>query len=181
VAAAPENGKALITWTKPPDAVKVRVLRSRQGKASASRAIYSGTGTSFVDKHLRNGTHYLYTVVVIDQAANQSSSTATVTPTSLSLRPLPGAVVSLPPKLTWKHVKHTRYYNLQLYLGRTKVLSTWPKTTSFQVQQSWLYAGNSYSLVPGQAYTWYVWPGIGPRKRNRYGHLLGKSSFTVLG
>jgi hypothetical protein len=118
---------------------------------------------------------------VIDQAGNHSSSTAIVKPTALSLRPLPGALVGLPPKLTWKHVKHARYYNLQLYLGRTKVLSTWPKTNSFQVQQSWLYGGRSYSLVPGSAYTWYVWPGVGPRSKNRYGRLLGRSTFTVLG
>lgn len=181
VVATPGNRKVLIRWTKPADAVLVRVVRARAAKASAAKSvIYSGKGTSLVDRHLRNGTSYVYTVTVMDVAGNTTSTSASVKPTSLSLRPLPGAVVSLPPKLTWKKVRHASYYNVQLYLGGTKVLSTWPRTTSYQLKPSWLFAGRSYTLVPA-TYTWYVWPGIGPRSANRYGHLLGKSGFTVLG
>ena len=33
-------------------------------------------------------------------------------------------------------------------------------------------------LGPG-TYTWYVWPGRGPRRAGRYGPLLGKSTFVV--
>jgi hypothetical protein len=28
-------------------------------------------------------------------------------------------------------------------------------------------------------YRWYVWPGVGPRSANRYGPVLGGSTFTV--
>jgi hypothetical protein len=180
VTATPKNGRVALTWTKPADAVSVTVARARKVKASSRRTVYRGKATKLVDKHVRNGTTYLYTVTAIDRAGNASKSEATVKPTALSLRPLPGAVVASPPKLTWKHVRHARYYNVQLYLGRTKVLSVWPVRTSFQVESSWLYAGHSYSLVPGP-YRWYVWPGIGPRRKNRYGHLIGKSGFTVIG
>ncbi|HEX6460020.1 MAG TPA: hypothetical protein VF032_13970 [Thermoleophilaceae bacterium] len=173
----PQNAKVLVTWTKPADATRVRVTRSR-GKRT--KVVYAGKGTSFLDRHLRNGKHYMYTVTVFDQAGNRTSTAVPGSPTALSLRPLPGTVVSLPPKLTWKRVRRARYYNLQLYLGKTKVLSTWPRKSSFQLPPSWTYGGHDYSFVAGP-YTWYVWPGIGPRSKNRYGHLLGKSSFTVLG
>lgn len=177
----PGNGRTLITWTKPAGAVAIRVTRSRQSKVTATKAIYSGKATSFVDKHLRNGTDYVYTVTTLDQAGNAANATASATPTALSLRPLPGAVVSGPPKLTWKKVRHAHYYNVQLFAGNTKVLSTWPKTTSYQLRGAWLYNGRPYSLVPGLQYHWYVWPGIGARSKNRYGHMLGKSTFTLTG
>jgi hypothetical protein len=181
VTTTPQNGKALITWTKPADAVAVKVLRSGQGKASARQAVYSGTGTQVIDKHLRNGRNYVYTVTVSDAAGNNTSTTASVKPTSLSLRPLPGAVVGSPPKLTWKKVRHAHYYNLQLFAGNAKVLSIWPKVNRYQVKQAWLYNGRPFSLVPGVQYRWYVWPGVGPRSKNRYGHMLGKSTFTLAG
>ncbi|HEY7632957.1 MAG TPA: hypothetical protein VH817_19785 [Thermoleophilaceae bacterium] len=177
----PQNGSALLTWTKPADAVEVQVMRARAAKASARKAIYTGTGTKFVDKHVRNGTSYIYTVSTLDRAGNAAPTTVSVTPTALSLRPLPGAVVSGPPKLTWKKVRHAHYYNLQLFAGNTKVLSTWPKTTSYRIKDNWLFNGRPYTLVAGVQYRWYVWPGIGPRSKNRYGHLLGKSTFTLTG
>ena len=36
-----------------------------------------------------------------------------------------------------------------------------------------------YALTPG-VYTWYVWPGFGPRSAAEYGQLVGSSTFTVV-
>jgi len=48
------------------------------------------------------------------------------------------------------------------------------------LKRSWTYAGHRYRLSPGR-YRWYVWPGRGPRSANRYGRLLGSSSFILEG
>src|SRR5262249_27534781 len=106
VSTTPKNGSALITWTKPADAASVKVVRTGGTKASAKKAIYTGTGNQVIDKHLRNGTNYVYTVTVTDAAGNGTNTVASVKPTSLSLRPLPGAVVGAAPRLTWKKVRH---------------------------------------------------------------------------
>ena len=45
--------------------------------------------------------------------------------------------------------KKATYYNLQLYKGRNKVLSTWPVGTSFRLPKSWSYAGHRYKLTRG--------------------------------
>jgi hypothetical protein len=58
------------------------------------------------------------------------------------------------------------------------VLSAWPVRASFQLPRSWVYNGRRYRLRPG-VYRWYVWPGIGRISANRYGALLGSSSFVV--
>jgi len=92
--------------------------------------------------------------------------------------PAAGARVRAGAVLRWVAQKHTAYYNLQLFRGGRKVLSTWPVGTSFPLPRSWVYAGHSYRLKRG-TYRWYVWPGRGARALARYGPLLGKSSFTV--
>ena len=59
---------------------------------------------------------------------------------------------------------------MQLWLRGRKVLSTWPSTPALQLPH----------LRPG-AYTWLVWPGLGPRSQHRYGPLIGRSTFVVKG
>ncbi len=56
-----------------------------------------------------------------------------------------------------------------------EVLSTWPTVTRYQLSAKWLYA-EARKLTPG-LYTWYVWPGLGPRANARYGALLGSQTF----
>jgi hypothetical protein len=89
---------------------------------------------------------------------------------------MPGERVTRAPVLRWTPVKHAQYYNVQLVRGK-KILSAWPATTHFQVPRSWVYHGHRYRLNRG-AYRWYVWPGFGTRSANRYGGVLGGSSFA---
>jgi hypothetical protein len=94
--------------------------------------------------------------------------------------PRAGARVASPPLLRWRRVAKATYYNVQLYRGRVKILSTWPTRTRLQLRARWTYLGRARRLTSG-AYRWYVWPGYGPAPARRYGNLLGESSFTLGG
>lgn len=72
--------------------------------------------------------------------------------------------------LRWRPVASATYYNVQLWLRGKKVLTTWPSGPSLRLPR----------LKPGP-YTWFVWPGRGPRALHKYGPLLGKSTFIVRG
>ncbi len=174
----PGNRRVDLSWSLPPDANSVLVVRAQQGSSAAPKLVYAGTRRSFVDKKLVNGAKYGYTITDFDQAGNQTSTTLRAIPTASSLRPFVGSVVGSPPLLTWKKVKRARYYNVQLYLGRHKVLSTWPRTNALQLKQSWHFRGKTFTFVPGH-YRWYVWPGLGRRSAHRYGHRIGRSSFRA--
>jgi hypothetical protein len=76
-------------------------------------------------------------------------------------------------------VRSALYYNLQLYRGGRKVISVWPSHNRYALAQSWTYKKHRYRLTRG-LYTWFVWPGVGPRAGGRYGKLLGKGSFLVV-
>jgi hypothetical protein len=178
VLVTPGNHRVELTWTLPSDATSVVVVRAVKGSSAAPKLVYSGSRRSLVDKHLHNGTKYSYTVSDIDPAGNSTAKTVRAIPTGSSLRPYVGSVVSSPPLLTWKKVKRASYYNVQLYLGRTKVLSTWPRKPSLQLPQTWHYRGQSYTLAAGH-YRWYVWPGFGRLSSHRYGDRIGRSSFRV--
>jgi hypothetical protein len=174
----PGNHRIDLSWSLPSDAASVIVVRARQGSSAAPKIVYAGSRSSFLDKKLKNGAKYSYTVTDLDQAGNQTSATVRAIPTASSLRPYVGSVVSSPPLLTWKKIKGARYYNVQLWLGKKKVLSTWPRSNSLQIGRSWHYRGKTLTLVPGH-YRWYVWPGFGNRSAHRYGHRIGRSSFRV--
>ena len=81
-----------------------------------------------------------------------------------------------PPLLRWTAVAGADYYNLQLFVGSHKVLTTWPLGTTFKLPKRWEYRGRAYTFGKGR-YRWYVWPGYGPRKAAKYGKLLGASVF----
>ena len=70
--------------------------------------------------------------------------------------------------LRWATHRDVSYYNIQVWLGGAKVLTTWPSGGALRLP----------NLAPG-TYTWYVWPGLGVRSRHRYGVLLGKGTFVV--
>ena len=91
------------------------------------------------------------------------------------LDPARGQRIAAPVRLRWVDAKRARYYNLQLWRGSRKILSVWPRGTSYRVARSWSYQGERYALKPGRRYRWYVWPKIG----SRYGKLLGSSNFQV--
>ena len=107
---------------------------------------------------------------------------------ALLVAPKSGARVKKTVKFRWRAVKGAKYYNLQLFRGGTrvlasaadtKVLSVWPVRPTYVLKQKWKYLRKRYALTPG-VYTWYVWPGFGPRSAAEYGQLVGSSTFTVV-
>jgi hypothetical protein len=75
-------------------------------------------------------------------------------------------------------VKGARFYNAQLYRGRTKVLSTWVAEPSLRLVKTWTYDGRRQTLVGG-TYRLFVWPAFGSRAKPKYGRLLGETSFRI--
>ncbi len=74
-------------------------------------------------------------------------------------------------------MKGASYYNVQVFRGKRKILSTWPTKPRLRLRTRWHYGGQVQRLTAG-TYRWYVWPGYGPRGRHRYGKLLGRRTFT---
>ena len=97
---------------------------------------------------------------------------------SALMAPRTGARVTRPPLLVWRRANRARYYNVQVYRGRRKVLTAWPTKTRFQLQTRWKNLGRKEQLLPG-SYRWYVWPGYGAPSARRYGQLLGQSTFVI--
>lgn len=164
------NRTAQLSWTASPDTALVELRRS-------GVLVYRGSATSFTDKRLKNGVRYRYDLTGFDEAGNAAASAVAARPTAPLVSPAAGATVSAPPRLAWLSVEGATYYNVQLWRG-ARILSTWPKGTSFQLRRSWTYGGRRYRLTRGR-YQWYVWPGYGRRAEKRFGRLIGSSSFVV--
>jgi hypothetical protein len=175
----PGDNRVALEWTTSPDS-QAEVVRG--GKDVAPVVVYRGPGGAFTDRGLRNGQRYRYAVSLIDQAGNRAAGTTSAVPTSSKLlEPAKGErirIVQLP-LLIWKRVRKADYYNVQIFRGRRKVLSSWPRQPRFQVKRRWRYGGRQYRLVPGK-YCWYVWPGHGRRAKRDYGKRLGKSCFRIV-
>ncbi len=181
-------GTITLSWKLPTDSDfdHVEVFRSvqqnpRTTAAPAETRVYSGKGTSFVDKGLKSGTEYRYLIASFDKTGNRSAGSVVVAiaKTAMLLAPASGARVSRAPTLKWRPVTGATYYNVQLYRGTSKVLSAWPTGTTLRLRLSWTFKQTKFTLKPG-LYHWYVWPGLGARAAGRYGQVLGDSTFTVL-
>jgi hypothetical protein len=146
------------------------------------QTVYEGNATAFTDRGLANGVEYRYVVRSEDGAGNSSPGVAiAATPRRNYLRaPKDGAKLKAPPKLTWATNGEASYYNVQLFRGEVKILSTWPIRSTFQLKRTWKYKGRKYKLAKG-VYRWYVWPGFGPRSAVDYGELLGSKTFQITG
>jgi hypothetical protein len=174
---------ATLTWALPPDVDvdHVEIRRSRLGKgAKAAKPADLGLASAFVDRRLRNGVRYRYTIVVVDESGNRSQAVSVeVTPKLDRLvgpgRAVPGSRVAL----HWVPVKGASFYNVQVFRGLEKVLSVWPGRARLALGPSWTWEGVRRTLEPGR-YTWYVWPAYGTSPGTaRYGELLGKDAFRV--
>jgi hypothetical protein len=75
-------------------------------------------------------------------------------------------------------VSKARFYNLQLWRGKVKLLTTWPRSPKLKLKSSWAFAGKRHRLTPGR-YRLYVWPAFGTAKAPRYGKPVGQVSFVV--
>jgi hypothetical protein len=181
----------LLTWVPPGgDFDHVRVSRS-PGKGGASvSAIFTGSVKQIKDTKLTNGVEYRYVVVAYDAVGNFSPGAAVriVPKRALLFAPADGLAVTKPPLLRWAAVSDATYYNVQLYRGRTtqaapaqlgtKILSSWPTRPQIALARTWKYNGRTQRLTPG-TYLWLAWPGFGAKSANRYGTLLGQSTFVV--
>jgi hypothetical protein len=181
VDALPGDNKIALQWSTSPDS-QAEVVRDPRGEAPPV-VVYRGPGGAFTDRGLKNGQRYRYLVTLIDQAGNRAPGTSSAVPTAGKLLlPAKGERIRLVrlPLLVWKAVRKADYYNVQVFHRRTKVLSTWPRQTQFQLKRRWRFGGKQYRLRPGK-YCWYVWPGFGKRSKRDYGKRLGKSCFRIVG
>jgi hypothetical protein len=100
-------------------------------------------------------------------------------PSRALIAPLSGASLSSPPLLKWTAIAKADYYNVQVFRNGHKVLSTWPRASSFRLKRGWKFEGVKRQLAPG-TYTWYVWPGFGSLAAASYGRLIGKGTFKIV-
>jgi hypothetical protein len=171
-------GKLVISWTRVGDTDHVVVFRGI-GKESSSTQVFAGAGTSYVERKFVNAIEHRYAFVSFDKAGNVSGPAGlNVEPSALLLAPRDGAHLrrNHPPALRWRAIRTARFYNVQLWRGRQKLLSAWPKRASFRLGRSWMYNNRSFRLKPG-TYVWYVWPAFG--QKGTYGKLAGTASFDV--
>lgn len=173
-----ERGVARLTWKRPGDVAEIEIERTPGVNGRKSTIVYEGRGVSFVDRSVRPGAVYRYEIRAIDVAGNVGRLEVTTGATGPLQRPAAGATVRGPVVLSWKASAGARFYNVQLYRGGKKILTTWPKGASFRVPPAWRYLGRRERLVPG-LYRWYVWPARGTRERPTYGRLLGSSTFRL--
>jgi hypothetical protein len=186
----------VLKWQASKDTFAVAVVRRPGLKGKKPSTVFTGKAPAFTDRRLRKGVKYRYTVTAYDEAENaavkglavksdlsvnvkQPAVTRPAPTRSALTKPALGARVKTPPLLAWRAVPKATYYNVQLFIGGQKILTVWPKGTSFQVPRSWRFRGRTYRLTPG-TYRWYVWPGLGARSANRYGKLLGSRTFVVI-
>jgi hypothetical protein len=174
-------GRLQLRWRKPPDPDfdHVGVYVSTNPKTPPRKLVYSGKRQSFTDRRFKNGQPYRYLVVSYDRAKNASGGTrVSISPSALLKSPREGHAVRAAPLLRWTPVEKATFYNVQIYYRGHKVLSAWPLRARHALKRRWSYSGRSYGLRKG-SYSWFVWPGFGPRAKSRYGHLLGIGIFRV--
>ncbi len=176
--AEPGHRMAVVRWSASADAVRYVVRRQELGRPRTKRTVYRGAGHRLVDHGLRNGRRYRYSVTAIDGAAHHGTRAARVRPGRRLLSPRGGARVTRPPVLRWTHIPGARYYNVQLFKGRTRVLSAWSRNPFLALPEAWTFRGRARRLDPGR-YEWWVWPGRG-RSEARYGRLIGRRTLFVV-
>jgi hypothetical protein len=172
------GGAVTLSWTKPADAVRALVVRAPGRKGKKPGPVYTGKGLRLVDRSAQAPTKYWYEVRVYDQAGNVASKTLAVQPATGILAPAAGAAVRRAPLVRWAPVRKARFYNVQLWRGRTKILTTWPTAPKLRLQDNWAFAGRAQRLRNGR-YQLYVWPAFGTLAAPRYGTLIGRVGFTV--
>jgi hypothetical protein len=165
-----------LRWKRPEG--RVQVTRSPGLGKAAESVIYRDSRSSFIDTRVVNSVAYSYRLSTSDQAGNVAQRVAGAATGRGILEPPPGARVSTPPMVRWSEIRNAAYYNVQLYRGQVKILTVWPKATSYRLKQTWKLQGRSIRLRPG-TYRLYVWPGFGAFAAQRYGRIVGTATFTV--
>jgi hypothetical protein len=179
VRAAGRDKRIRVRWRSSADAATVEVLRTPGVEAERESVIFRGPGAEFLDRQVRNGVRYAYAVRIADAAGNAVVQSVAAIPRRAWLSPDAGAALSSPPSLRWRPVRRARYYNVQLFRGGHKILSSWPTRSLYRLKRHWTFRGHRYRLSPG-IYRWYVWPGYGRRAEHRFGRLLVKRRFKIV-
>ena len=169
--------EVIVVWTPLPKWEWVEVIRAIVGRRH-TRIVYRGSGSKYVDRHVRNGIEYRYAVIGRDQAGHATEAREKAIPVGPLRTPLPGATVVSRPRLSWVRVRGAAFYNVQLFRGSRKVLSAWPKGAHLTLARSWRYRGRREQLTPGR-YRWYVWPAFRGKRGVHFGRLIGRSTFVV--
>jgi hypothetical protein len=164
-------------WAKPTAADLARIvvvlnLKHAPKSPSDGKAVYKGLGTAAKVK-LRAGQNGYFAVYSYDHSENVSLKPARLVvklASLIPLRPLNGSLVRIAtPLLTWKPVKGTKYYNVQLFVNGKRVLVGWPTKASYKIPKG--------KLQPG-TYVWYVWPALRGKKGSAsFGKLIGRATF----
>ena len=170
-------GGITVSWTSP-GVVRTEVRRSPGGKGKKPAVVYSGNALRLVDRSAHSPSRYWYEVRVYDQAGNVASRTLAVQPSGGILLPVGGAVLHKAPLVRWVPVAKARFYNVQLWRGKKKLLTTWPSETRFRLNDTWTFGGRKQHLQDGK-YQVFVWPAFGTLATPRYGKLVGRTDFVV--
>ncbi len=179
VAARAGDAEVTVQWTPLPQWEWVDVARAVPD-SKATRAVYHGAGAQIVDRGLRNGVDYRYTVVAHDEAGHATVVDVKAMPLGAMRSPPPGGTVSAPPRLGWRATPGALLYNVQLFRDGQKLLSAWPRSPRLKLLRRWRFGGQPRTLEPG-TYRWYVWPAYRRGGKVRFGKLIGSSSFVVSG
>ena len=171
------GGTVTLEWPSAAGAASYEILREVPAKHGRASLLWHGTGRRFVDHSVKNGTRYRYVVRARDQAGNTAEKRVDVTPLLPVFAPAPGTVTKVAPLVRWVADPKAQFYNVQVYRGRTKVLSRWPTTGPFRIPRAWSFGGRRMKLEPG-TYRIFIWPAFGSTKHPRYGKLLGQTSFV---
>jgi hypothetical protein len=169
-----------LTWKNPADRdfdhVLITASERAPAKVKATKRVYSGKGTQAKTKVAAGDTRW-FTVVAYDAAGNASPATtvrvAVAKIVTSSFGPAPNAKVHGKVRLNWPKAKGAKYYNVQLFAGKKRILVSWPAGRALQLPRA--------KLKRGTTYTWYVWPGLGAKAKAQYGKLIGKNTFTFTG
>jgi hypothetical protein len=172
------DGANIVHWKSSSPNDVATITRVARGSRT-ERAIFDGAGAGFIDKKIRDGAEYRYTVHTVDQAGNASEAR-----TVLALaKVVPLAKIGYtprtagPPILSWPAKRGASYYHVQLFRNGKRIFAAWPHKTELALRARWRWAGHQYRLAPAQ-YAWFAWAGFGPRKAAHY-KLLGHSTFII--
>ncbi|MDX6629650.1 MAG: hypothetical protein QOH00_1896 [Gaiellales bacterium] len=167
-----------LTWKNPADRdfdhVEITAGARKPAALKASRRVYSGKGTKATTT-VAAGQSRWFVVVAYDAVGNASApaSVHVAIAAASQFGPAPRAKVHGTVSLTWPLAKGAKYYNVQVFAGKKRILVSWPAGRALRLPRA--------KLRRGTTYTWYVWPGLGAKADARYGKLIGRNAFTFTG
>jgi hypothetical protein len=170
--------KVTLTWKNPADRdfdhVEITAGERKPAALKASKRVYSGKGTK-AKTTIAAGQSRWFVVVAYDAVGNASEPASVHVSIAAPSKfgPAPRAKVHGKVKLSWPVAKGAKYYNVQVYAGKKRILVSWPTGRALQLPRA--------KLKRGTKYTWYVWPGLGTKAKAHYGKLIGRNAFTFAG